>query len=589
MEGKLVNPGNPDNPDNPGDAVRRGALLLALVPAAVAFLVYAPSLTNGFVNWDDGIYVYANPSIMSLDAASIWGLFTTLETTTWNPVVLLSFAVDYQVWGLRPFGFHLTNTVGHAANSYLVFITVFILVQLTGSRNEDLTGYALTVSLVASILFATHPKHVESVVWISQRKDVLFLFFYLLTVITFLTYSRRSGHSWTLYGAALLFFALSLLSKTMAVSLPIVLLILDLYPLKREDFKYMVLEKIPFLILSALTSLLILMNLKSVAAHSVITTSAAERFYTSVRSYAYYVYKLAWPIDLVPFYPYPVGLGPFNPVVVASMVFLLAVTVACIFSLKRTRLYAALWAFYLITLLPVIGITQSGEHGGADRFTYMPAIAFFILVAVAAARLYESTEGLRRKAAIAAAVVVVALLSAKTVHQGRVWKDSSTLWTHQIRVYPDAAHPGYYLRAKEYAWLGRYRDAVVDYSKAIEIDPANPEIYFLRAAVRSRFNSMVGGTAEVTAEVIAEVIADYSNAIALDPEYKAAYINRGSAFLKSRRYKLAVSDLQRVLELDPADTRPYPGLVSAYSAMGRVDDAAYYLKLGREAARSRRK
>jgi hypothetical protein len=367
---------------------------------------------------------------------------------------MFTHALDYSFWGLDPRGHHLTSIIFHTFNTLLVFILV---VQLLGCGRAGKTGIpngftgpdkkALIAGIVTALVFGIHPVHVESVAWISERKDVLSVFFFLLSVLAYLKYtsSRNSKRSIS-YGACLLLFTMALMSKPMAVTLPVVLLILDYYPLGRMSLegglkgaKWSLLEKVPFFVLSLLSSLITIWAQHTGGALTTLEAYPLKvRILVALRAYAFYIYKMVLPIDLAPFYPYPRSIDFFAIEFLVSFILLIVITTLCLWSVKRYKLFSAIWLYYLITLIPVIGIVQVGEQAAADRYTYLPSLGPFLLAGLGAGIVFEiSSKKLYRTAIIATLVVLSGILVNKTVKQTAIWQDSITLWSYEIKLFPN--------------------------------------------------------------------------------------------------------------------------------------------------------
>lgn len=296
----------------------QAAIFLA---ALITFVAYLPALQNGFVNWDDDEYVYENSNIQSIDYIFFTWIFTLRANPTWHPLTLLSFGLDYFIWGLNPAGYHLTNIIFHTLNTILVFILTGRLLKYKFGEKTD---YKQTIIIggITALLFGLHPLHVESVAWISERKDVLYAFFFLMSLLMYLTYTNPyslfSRRLYYIFGIIL--FIMALMSKPMAVSLPFVLLILDFYPLNRlktgegmSGFKKVLIEKLPFFILSVLSSLIAIQSqqlggaLKSFENYPLLL-----RIYVAVRGYIFYLAKTIIPVNLYPLYPHPVSINFFS-------------------------------------------------------------------------------------------------------------------------------------------------------------------------------------------------------------------------------------------------------------------------------------
>lgn len=369
------------------------AFLLALTVACLTFVVYIPSLWNGFAGvWDDRNYVIDNPYIRTLDFSFFKWASVSVVNSTWHPLTMFSYALDYRFWKLNPFGYHLTNIIFHSANTFLAFIVaanLAIKAQLAGKSGlkEGMTRKALAVGLITALLFGLHPLHVESVSWISERKDVLSAFFFFAAVLVYLRWVE-SG-SILLYVLTLLLYVFALLSKPMAISLPVVLIIIDYYPLRRLDKARSLASKIPFLLLGAVSAWVTIVSHEGQAIMPLIRHPLSARIMVAVRAYVFYLYKMALPIDLAPFYPMPDKITPFSIEFILSFLIFGAITAYCLFNGGKRRFLLAAWAYYLVTLLPVIGLMQVGMQAAADRYAYLPSMGPFILIGAGFAHLME--------------------------------------------------------------------------------------------------------------------------------------------------------------------------------------------------------
>lgn len=527
---------------------RRPILIAAMCVAALTFLVYLPSLSNGFVNWDDPGYVYKNSNIRALDLK--WA-FTAVVVGNWHPATLLSLTLDHSIWGLNPLGFHLTNSIIHSLNAFLAALLGSALYPYKDRRGAVISG------LLAGLLFGLHPAHVESVAWVSERKDVLSAFFFMASALFYVRYARGKGAA--CYVLSLAAFVLALLSKPMAVSLPIALLIIDFYPLERlkaGSFKKATIEKIPFFLLAGAGAALALWAQKvSGALSSLDSIPLLERIPVAFRAYAFYIYKLFVPIKLSPFYPLPQDNSILEPWALISIILFTAVTVGSLVMLKRRKSIAAVWAYYVITLLPVIGLVQVGAQAAADRYTYIPSLSLFILIGGAAGYLASKNRS-AFGAVIIAGLIITSVFSYLSIKQIGVWKDSLTLWSRGIAIYPDSAPIAYTNRGIALGQAGKVEDAIRDLSRAIEIKPNMTEAYYNRALGYSFEGRNT------------DAIRDLTEAIRLAPAYIDAYHNRGVAYANLADYESAIEDFKKVTELNPSYGPAYMTLAEAYLRAG---------------------
>lgn len=533
----------------------------------ITFAVYLSSLQNGFVNWDDNIYVYENRHIQTIDFEFFKWIFTVGANPTWHPLTLFSIGVDYAIWGLNPAGYHLTNITIHSVNTLLVFLLVIKLIE----QKTNLTKKAVIAGGVTALLFGIHPLHVESVAWTAERKDVLYSLFFLLSVIVYLRY--LSSNLKRYYLLSLIFFILSLLSKPMAVSLPIVLLLIDFYPLNRlkgEEglYKKILIEKLPFLVLSFLTALMAIWAQQSgEALSSLEELPFVDRSFISIRAYIFYLVKMVLPLDLAPFYPYTKP-AYFTYEYIGSLILLSAITLFVLF--KKNRLYSVIWLYYIVTLFPVIGIIKVGAFAAADRYTYLPSIGPFLLAGLGTAQVFDlCSKRWPRIAIIVALSFSLSIFIGLTVRQIGIWQDSMTLWSHEIQLYAKTSNSGsqrslifaYNNRGIAYYNLGKYEKAINDYSMVIESNPQYAKAYNNR------------GRAYYSLGNYEEAIKDYSMAIEFDPRFAETYNNRGLAYYSSGKYEEAINDYSMAIESNPQYVEAHNNRGVAYYGSGKAQQA----------------
>lgn len=557
---------------------------IALFPIVgiIAFLAYMPSLAAGFLNWDDQLYVTNNPAIRSLDMDFIVWAFTSTEVANWHPLTWISYALDYRLFGPGPFGFHLTNVILHSINTSLVFVLALGLARAAdGGRADevDLQWRRTVIGLVSALLFALHPLHVESVAWVSERKDLLYSFFYLSGLITYLKYASGAGRRPIFFIATLASFALSLMGKPMAITFPAVLLILDYYPLRRLSISRgglrVLAEKIPFAAIALTSALMAMLAQQKVG--SLISLDSASPFMrvlVAVRGYAFYIVKLLIPTDLAQFYPYPADISIFKPEFFGAAALMLAITALCMV-FWRQRLFLAVWAYFLVSLAPVSGLVQVGTQAAADRYMYMPSIGFFIFAGVLSAFAISKVMGSAlerpvKKTMLAACVfsmtAVFAALGAATVKQEAIWKDPVTFWSHQISLYPSYIN-AYIFKAMALQELSRSEEALVELVKALEVDTDYAVTY---NAIGILYGYM--GRMDDSIEWL-------SMAIELDPKMDIAYSNRGNLYSKAGEYWKAINDYKMAVALKPSNGGAYYNLSQAYAKVGNAEMADKSLRM----------
>lgn len=533
--------------------------IAAALPAFITFIVYLPTLQNGFVNWDDHWYVYENQNIISIDIEFLKWSMTTVVAALWHPLTMFSFAVDYAIWGFNPFGYHLTNILFHTANTFLVFVLVVRLAE--GKTNSPLPlfikdrargYYSLIAASVSTLLFGIHPLHVESVAWVSERKDVLSAFFFLLTLLAYLKYTSAGGSRRPVfYAVCLLTFLLALMSKPMAVSLPAVLLILDYYPLGRLEAKKgingILREKIPFFAFSLLSSLItIWASQLGEALQPVEDYPFIERLFTAGRAFVFYLVKMVLPFNLAPYYPQPVKIDIFTIEYMGSFMLLVVITIFCMLSLKRNKLFSAAWLYYIITLVPVIGIVKVGGHSMADRYTYLPSLGPFLLAGVGVAIFYGGRSNkLCRLTAIITLLFLSTILGIRTIKQIAVWKDSINLWSYEIKHFPTTVYKAYNNRGNAYAEQGRIDEAIEEYRTVLRLKPDYAEAYYNL------------GNAYFKQGRIDEATGKYKAVLRLKPDFIEAHYNLGLAYFKQGQIDMAIMEFTEVLRIRPNNTKAH--------------------------------
>ncbi len=371
----------------------------------LTFLVYLSCLHNEFVAWDDNEYVYENPHLHPLNAAFVRWAFSAFYGDNWHPLTWVSHALDYAAWGLNPLGHHLTNNILHVVNTFIVVILVVKLLEAwRPSRHQDpplhtsQQGSYIVIAAVTGLLFGLHPIHVESVAWVSERKDLLCAMFFLFSTLAYTKYVSTGGGLRNKHYILVVFlFILALLSKPMAVSLPAVLLILDWYPFNRirsmKSFLSALLEKLPLIALSIVSSVLTVLAQKAGGAiRPFEVTPLSSRLLVAAESLLSYLWKMILPLNLVPYYPYPKNISLFSAEYLLSIILVTGITAACIVMVKKQKLWLAVWGYYVITLLPVIGIVQVGDQAMADRYTYLPSISPFLITGLGVVWCFEKGE-----------------------------------------------------------------------------------------------------------------------------------------------------------------------------------------------------
>ncbi len=502
--------------------------------ALVALVVFLPSIRNGFVNWDDDRNFLDNPSLRGLGADNIEWAFSTFLLGHYHPLTWLSLELDYALWGLNPAGFHLTNTILHAMTAACICLLFTELIRL--ARREDrATESTIWGAAVGALLFAVHPLRVESVAWASERRDVLSGLFYALTALLYVRGRVK---------AALGAFVAALLSKVIVTTLPVVLLLVDLYPLRRRPG----LRLAPFFALSLIFGLIGVgryeAGVAGVAAN--IDLYPELRLMLSLWGLFFYLWKSAAPFGL-----YPVVVPSADPqatdvryLVAAAVV--LTLSGAAIWLWRRGKPWlAAAWAAYVVTLLPVLSLLRlDRQQAVADHHSYLATLGFAALAGGGWAVWRE-----RDRRAVWAAVAVVALLSGLTVRQIGFWRDSETLWRRTALAFPEAAVAHNNL-GRALAEQGRVPEAIESLLRAVAVDPSY-------AHARYNLGSLLMQTGR-----LAEAEQAFRAGLESEPRFAQGWSDLGNCLLRQGRVEEAIAAYDRALEVDPAyaDARHNRGL-----------------------------
>jgi len=563
--------------------------LIGLLLALITLLAYLPAARDGFVNYDDQDYVTENSTVQKgLTWPGIKWAFTTGHASNWHPLTWLSHMADCELFALNPGAHHLVNVLFHTANVVLLFL---LLLWLTGE---------LWPAAFVAALFAWHPLHVESVAWISERKDVLSTFFALLTLLAYARYAQHvtgalcqvtrtnstsssvTRHPSRFYWLALIFFALGLMSKPMLVTLPFVMLLLDYWPLKRvtsdqwqvSKVVRLTLEKWPFFLLAAVScvvTFLVQSQRSGDAVASLELVPLHYRFCNALVSYGLYLLKMVWPVGLAVFYPLPDHLTWLLMAATASAVVLVIIS-SFVWRAGRAHAYLPVgWLWFLGTLVPVIGLVQVGGAALADRYTYIPSIGVFIAVTFGVCALADRFQ-FPKKAIATAAVLILATCLILAENQLRYWHDSETLFAHALAVTKNnhVAHVNLGVALEQ---KGKLNEALAEYRAAEQLAPElyhihnnlgnlldnlghpNKALTEYREAVllNPKLPSLHNGAGIVLTELgrFDEAMSQFKEAARLDSTYPWAHLEIGKMRLKQGRDAEAIDEFREALRIDP--------------------------------------
>jgi protein O-mannosyl-transferase len=576
-------------------AVFERPLWIAVGLVVLNVFVYAAVRHFELVNWDDSTYITENPVVLGgLSWSSAWWALTTGHSPYWHPMTWLSHLLDVSLFGTDAGAYHVTNLVIHIANTLLVFE---VLRRMTGATARS--------AFVAAV-FAAHPLHVESVAWIAERKDVLSTCFVLLTIRAYLAYVERPRMA--RYAVVCVLYALALMSKPMVVTLPIVLLLLDVWPLRRVSidgrrpssattWTRVAGEKLPLLALAMATTVATVIVQHRVGAMAGLAALPWQtRVGNATIGYVAYLAKTIWPTHLAAFYPlFALSAGRLA---LAGLV-LIAITIAVARARRRHPYLLVGWAWYVVTISPVIGLLQAGEQGMADRFMYVPMIGLLVMAAWGIPDLVARWIPGRTSLLSGAAVVLIGVCAVTARIQASHWSDSIALWQHGTRVTPDS-YIAYENLGQALRERGDLEASRQNYERALALAPPRSPgyaavIHNSLGLVLTREGDTPGalrhfaeaaqlnptfaeaqsnlGNALAADGRWAEAIAHYEDAVRLAPEYTEPRIGLGGALLKQGRVADAVPHYREALRLDPRLAQAHNGLGGALAMQGHDDQA----------------
>jgi tetratricopeptide (TPR) repeat protein len=547
----------------------KSSFLIVLALIAINIVIYAPTLQHGFSNYDDPFYVRDNTEVShGLTGQGVIWAFTATHAANWHPLTWLSHMLDVQLFGMNAGRHHIANILLHIINSILLF---WVLRRTTGAWFQ---------SALVAFLFAVHPLHVESVAWISERKDVLCAFFGMLTFHAYINYTRRPlfRNLLIVIGA----FSLGLMAKPMLVSLPILLLLFDIWPLHRVSLEagqkgiwlQLIREKIPLFAIAAVSCIItVIAQSRGGAVQSFDAIPLSSRTINALASYVVYIGQMLWPGNLAAYYP-------FEPISAWLAVFSILILIAAsIAAFRFARLYPYLlagWIWYLCALLPVIGLVQVGGQARADRYTYMPHIGLFIMAVWGIAKIIECSRDLKI-AFGSAAVLLVCALTIVAREQVHFWKNDVALWERAVQVTPENC----FLRANLGMALvsnDNLEAALEQYSEALRL---NPDYSFgtwkLSDAYAEAHNAQ--GVALFKKGLWREAILHYEEALRVKPELAEAYSNMGTVLGIQGKAAEAVTEFEKALKLNPKNPEIHYNMGLMLAKQDAIDEAiSHYQK-----------
>jgi protein O-mannosyl-transferase len=515
-----------------------------LILALITLALYFPALDHGFVEYDDQQYVTDNPHVQ---AGLTWRGFVWafgFHAGNWHPLAWLSHMADAQFFGARAWGHHLTSILLHTANTLLLFALL-----------KKISGYIWRSAAVAA-LFAWHPLHVESVAWVAERKDVLCAFFWLLTLLAYAEFAslgKTKNSRKMFYGATLLAFSCALMAKPMAVTLPFVLLLLDFWPLKRlQNFRRSLVEKIPFLLLSAMGCWLTL-QAQAIAIVSTGGLTITQRLAHTLVAYDHYFWALFFPVNLAVYYPYVLDLNS-GTIFISGLVLVMVTLVAMLNWQARPWILFG-WLWFLGTLVPVIGLVQVGDQAWADRYTYLPLVGLFVPLVWLAVETVKSKKFLS-VVAISASVAMLATSSLQLSH----WKNTWTLFDHANKVTQEN-YMAITVLASQLAKQKKFDEAIGLYNQALSYKPTFPETHFFLGNAFDELNRPD------------EAVAEYQKALWFKPMQEQTHIFLGIVLGKQKKYDAAITNYEAALKITPDSAPAHNNLARILHTQGKFDEA----------------
>ncbi|MDP8235867.1 MAG: tetratricopeptide repeat protein [Candidatus Erginobacter occultus] len=586
--------------NNPGSANKIIGYLVLII--LFTFITFSPVLDADFANWDDDENVVYREEIRGFSRKTIPWIFTNFTVGDFKPVTWLSYILDHAFWGLNPFGYHLGNLILHAGSSCLLFL---LFIRLGNLSDNERSAAFLLASFYAVLFFALHPLRVESVAWVSERKGVLCVFFYLAAVLAYSRYAERGKALW--YILTLILSGIALLSKPLAVPLPLILLLLDVYPLGRTGMGWgrLIREKIPFFIASAaVAAMAFIGQAQGEALISLQTLGIADRLLRTCRNIAFYLCKTIVPLRLAPVYP---DTEPaLDPTIVIILIFgaLLCLTAIGISFWRKGRKWPLTWwVWFLINIFPASGFFRTGLTGTADRFVYLASVGISGLVLCGLLGLFRT--GRRTITAICAGVILVAFASL-SYRQARLWNNSERLWSAAVGKYPDAtvarAHYGQLLFER-----GADEEAVTQLRRALLLLQAKPLLAGdIQFSVRTNLAQSLSrlGQLEEAAAILEEILKsqdtwlahhclggiyrrlqrpeqaalEYEEVLRQRPDWVPALCDYGLIIAQSGKPREAMELYLRALGYMPGSPRARYNLALAFLDLGESDRAVSILR-----------
>ena len=530
---------------------RNPHLSLILVVAAT-FVAFYPSLGNDFVNWDDVVYIMNNDMIRKLSFDNIIKIFSSFFMGNYHPFTLLSFAFDYSVFNLNSGGYHFHNLIIHLVNAVFVYFVTWHLFK----KNN-------LIAFIVSMLFAIHPMHVESVAWVSERKDLIYTMYFLLSMLAYIFYNKTGRNKYLLM--SLVGFVFSLLSKAQAVTLPVVLLLIDYYFERKPSVK-LFLEKAPFFALSLIFGIVAILAQKADDSINPVGISLVNSLFYAQYSIWVYLYKLLLPVKLTCLYNYPFtdnGGIPFYIYLSPSILILLAFVLYKTYKNHKAIFFGSL--FFLVVIFPVLQFLPVGQAIVAERYSYIPYIGLFVVVGVLFVQFRDSLKTSDKKNTLNyAGVGAILLLCILTFNRTKVWADSVSLWTDVMNKNPKCL-AAYVNRSYMNIQYKNYEKVIADCDKGLAIDSTHYKLYINK------------GTAFRHLGMYEEAVKEFTTTIRINPQSYDTYLDRGIIYTDNlNQVRKGISDFRFFLKFRPENKNGNYNLAVAYYKQQVYDSSLYY-------------
>jgi tetratricopeptide (TPR) repeat protein len=579
----------------------------------LTFVAFLPSLQNGFVNWDDEAVLLDNPNYRGLGWEQLRWMFTTFHMSVYRPIAWITMGIDYLIWGMEPFGYHLTSLFFHCANAVLFYFVALRLLRLAMSTTDELKLPLGVAAGFAALFFALHPLRVEPVAWESGEDNLVAGFFFMLTLLCYLRAAAITGtglHRWVWMGGAWILYALSILSKALTVPLPLALLVLDVYPLKRlktnprtwfqPDSRHLLWEKIPFLLFAVPVAIVAVLAKQSTGAVAPVASIGwFPRLMQSFYGLAFYLQKTIAPWGLSPLYERPIPFNPWDWPFLLSGVIVLAVSIGLGVVRRFWPAGLAAWVYYAVILLPSLGVITYGPQLVGDRYSYFSCLSWALLAGAGVFHFWKRRAAGEMSGQVFLLVnglagVLLIGLGVLTWKQTQIWHDSERLWRHALAL-DDKSSFAHNNLGLVLAKRDALEEAIDQFRRAVDVDPAFVEAYtnlgnflaqqgfrdeaiaHLRHAlqIEPTFVNAHNTLGNILADIGAldEAIQHFRKALQTNPQSAMTHYNLGRTLAKHGHAEEAIVQYRQSLEIDPGDVDVHNNLGLLLLSQGNIDQA----------------